>query len=248
MAVVAQLGRDVSVAREHRRHRSRQLLVRVDLQHVALRSQRPSLFQIGRARLHGQEYQLRSHSQAANPGCRLKTGHQRHADIGDDQVRLELLRRLDQRCPILDRGYNVVVAFQEALDLLKHGSVIVSQEDALADCHSRPFCNHTTEPAGIARLGISLVFHSGIRPCWTATLANSPTVRTPSLAISRARWNSTVFTDTCRMSAISLFPFPSTISCRISRWRSVSSSASLLTSPDRFHNFVRTFCPNAGVM
>ena len=93
------VGENVGVSHEDAGDCNRQLLVRVNLQDITVGAQSAGPFYIRGGGLNRQEDDLCWQPQSTNlRGC-FKTGHHRHADVGDDKVGLQRLRGFHQFPP-----------------------------------------------------------------------------------------------------------------------------------------------------
>ena len=139
----------------------------IRLEDVTVGAQRPGLLHIGCRRLDGKKNKFGRNPGGSELGRGFETIHNGHADIGDDEIRLEPLPSLNQGRSILDAADDVVVRLEELLNLLEHGGMVISQQNPFSTVglHSRSFYRNGTGVVRDGRLGFSLISHSGIRPC-----------------------------------------------------------------------------------
>src|SRR4051794_11317766 len=110
-------------------YRLRQLLVAVYLQHITIRLQRMRLLQVGGRTLNGQKDQFDGESRCPDLRGRFEAIHEGHADVGNNQVRLQSLCGFDQLHAILRGAYNLVIIYEQAAYFFQHFRLIIRQQN-----------------------------------------------------------------------------------------------------------------------
>ena len=82
--------------------------------------------------MHGEEDELCAEAAGTDFRDSLKTGHDRHADVANNQVRLQDLDSLGECLSIQDSTRDFVVATEERSEFLKELGVIVSEENSFS--------------------------------------------------------------------------------------------------------------------